>query len=366
VHGVRKGATTEAAASPETSLPSVFHQGEWSLGIVKDIYFKFAEKGDHVLGHILAKLDPDSVTFDVLPPHFINTDDEHINQAMKLWFGNILSMLGDEDTFMLTILWRCLASLVHHEQSIREVILRNPKHPWRCLPFFTNDELLSHLKSNVTIEPKKGVLEKPTDLTRNTIMLQQVNKLVGHFQDNKKEQEREREEMKSAVEDIKAADREAIEEQALLNGLLTYALFTSIIDVREKHLLGGIQTRMDKVVTRIESTLTQTILNGGVPVQNLRAPAAAIQSQNTHQQFQHKDGKMYFTPERYELPVLAQLFPAFRMQINGDSFTIDTVRPFILWSSKDVPYLPWKTFQVGWYDALASHDGIAGIARTGR
>ena len=352
VHGVRKGAATEAAASPETSLPSVFHRGEWSLGIVQDIYFKFAEKGDHVLGRILAGLDPDSVTFDVLPPHFINTDDEHIDQAMELWFGNILSMLGDEDTFMLPILLRCLASLVHHEQSIREVILRNPKHPWRCLPFFTNDELLSHLKSNVTTEPTKGVLEKPTGLARNTIMLQQVNELVGHFRDDKKEREREREERRSAVEDIKAAVREAIEEQALSNGHLTYASFASIIDVREKHLLGGIQTRMDEVVARIEATLTQTIPNGGVRIQNLRAPAAAIQSQNTYRQYQHTDGKMYFTPEGYELPALAQLFPAFCMWINGDSFTADTVRPFILWSSKDVPYFLWKKFRVGWFDAL--------------
>lgn len=138
VHGVRKGSATEAAASPETSLPSVFHQGEFSLGVIQDIYFKFAEKGDHVLGRILAGLDPDSVTFDVLPPHFVNTDDKHIKQAMELCFGNILSMLGNEDTFMYPILMRCLASLIHHEQNIRVIIEKNPKHPWRCLPIFTN------------------------------------------------------------------------------------------------------------------------------------------------------------------------------------------------------------------------------------
>ena len=45
------------------------------------------------------------------------------------------------------------------------------KHPWRCLPIFTNDELLGHLKSIVTTEPTKGVLEKPTGLARNTTLI---------------------------------------------------------------------------------------------------------------------------------------------------------------------------------------------------
>ncbi len=70
VHGIRRGAATEAASSPEISLPSVFPGREWSLGVVQYIYFKFAEKGDHVLDRILAGLDPDSVTFDVLPPFY--------------------------------------------------------------------------------------------------------------------------------------------------------------------------------------------------------------------------------------------------------------------------------------------------------
>ncbi len=140
-----------------------------------------------MLGNILANLDPDSVMFDVLLPHFLNTNDKHIKQAMVLCFRNILSMLGDEDTFMYPILMRCLVSLVHHKQNIREVISRNPKHPWWCLPIFTNDELLSHFKSNITTEPMKSMLEKPTGVARNTIMLQQFHVLVGHFKDDNKE-----------------------------------------------------------------------------------------------------------------------------------------------------------------------------------
>ena len=91
VHSFRKGPATEVSTSPESSLPSIFHRGEWSLGVVQDIYFKFAEKGDHVIGRILGGLDPDSADFDVLPPHWTVPDDEHIKEAMELCFGNILS-----------------------------------------------------------------------------------------------------------------------------------------------------------------------------------------------------------------------------------------------------------------------------------
>jgi hypothetical protein len=86
VHGIRKGAAKEATSSPKTSLPSVFHRGEWSLGVVQDIYFKFAEKGNHVLSRILAGLDPNSVMFDVLPPHFINSNNKLIKQAMVIFY----------------------------------------------------------------------------------------------------------------------------------------------------------------------------------------------------------------------------------------------------------------------------------------
>ena len=92
-HGIRKGSATEAASSPETSLPSVFHRGGWSLGVVLDIYWKFAQKGDHLLGRTLAGLDTDRSTFDVLPPHFTKTDDQKIKEATNLCFRNIIIML---------------------------------------------------------------------------------------------------------------------------------------------------------------------------------------------------------------------------------------------------------------------------------
>jgi len=351
IHSFRKGPATEVSTSPETSLPSVFHRGEWSLGVVQDIYFKFAEKGDHVCGRILAGLDPDSVDFAVLPPHWTVPDDEHIQQALEMCFGNIISMLGDEDTFMLPILSRCLASLVHHEQSLREIIGKNPKHPWRCLPIFANDELLCHLKTIVTTEPTKGVLEKPTGLARNTTLLKYVHEMTESFREDKRERAIEKEERKSAYAEIKNAVKEAIEEQAVSNGQLTFASFSSILDDRELRLLGSVSTQMDDVVTRIEASLSQFVTHNQQRIQSPRTPMAAIAS-DACRLYQHANGKMYITPEEYELPEKANLYSAFRMWINGDTFNADTVRPFILWSVTNVPHFLWKKFRVGWYDAL--------------
>ena len=65
-HGIRKGSATEATANTaETSLASIFHRGVWSLGVVLDIYWKYAQRGDQFLGRVLAGLSPESPDFDV-------------------------------------------------------------------------------------------------------------------------------------------------------------------------------------------------------------------------------------------------------------------------------------------------------------
>jgi hypothetical protein len=64
-----------------------------------------------------------------------------------------------------------------------------------------------------------------------------------------------------------------------------------------------------------------------------------------YHEYQHDDGKIYFTPKGYELLALAQFLPAFCMWINGNSFTAhNAVCPFILWTSEDVPHFLWKKF----------------------
>ena len=68
-------------------------------------------------------------------------------------------------------------------------------------------------------------------------------------------------------------------------------------------MLGSMNTRMDDVVARIETALSQSVpTNQRRIIQSPRTPAAAIAS-DSNRLYEHAiDGKMYFTPEGYELP----------------------------------------------------------------
>lgn len=71
-YGLRKGSATHAVSGTtlSPSLPSVARRGEWSQGLVLDVYWHFAAVGDHYLGRILAGLQPNDAGFATLPPHF--------------------------------------------------------------------------------------------------------------------------------------------------------------------------------------------------------------------------------------------------------------------------------------------------------
>ena len=69
-HGIRKGGSRHACVGTTCppSLVSLALRGEWSMGKVFDIYFKFGEFGDQYLGKILCVLDPNDTSFACLPP----------------------------------------------------------------------------------------------------------------------------------------------------------------------------------------------------------------------------------------------------------------------------------------------------------
>ena len=61
--------------------------GEWSLGEVHDINWKWVETGDCFLGHILAGLDLNTEEFSALLPHFTaGTENGHNKEALELSF----------------------------------------------------------------------------------------------------------------------------------------------------------------------------------------------------------------------------------------------------------------------------------------
>jgi hypothetical protein len=71
-------------------IPSIARHGEWSMGSVLDVYWHFAEPGDHFLGRILAGLDPKKSSFATLPPHWKLVSpmaNEHVTLAIEMLYG---------------------------------------------------------------------------------------------------------------------------------------------------------------------------------------------------------------------------------------------------------------------------------------
>ena len=79
-----------------------------------DIYWKFAESGDHYLGSILAGLYPCSVDFGVLLPHFIVPyDDPLMQEGLNLCFGKNMRLKLQEQEIEIHLLRIYLVGAFH-------------------------------------------------------------------------------------------------------------------------------------------------------------------------------------------------------------------------------------------------------------
>ena len=126
------------------------------MGVVQDIYWKFCQIVDQYLWPCMACVDPDSESFDTLPPHFTKNMDEEpvIKEAFDLCFKNVFSSLDEKDVVNITgLLLRCLASMVHHAEAIKRMMRRSPRHAFHSIVVFTDLNLLERLKCFVTTDP---------------------------------------------------------------------------------------------------------------------------------------------------------------------------------------------------------------------
>ena len=84
-YGLRKGAATYATSGTTNapSVPAIARRGEWSVGQVLDCHWHFLQTGDQHLGRVLTGLDPTSLDFDCIPPHF-ELDNPMDNPHVKL------------------------------------------------------------------------------------------------------------------------------------------------------------------------------------------------------------------------------------------------------------------------------------------
>ena len=95
-------------------------RGEWSLGIVLDVYWKFSMIGDTYLGQCLAGFNPNQPGFGMLPPHFSEgTENTFIMEGTCLCFGGIID--GFEGASIEGCLLLVLASIVYHADTFTAV-----------------------------------------------------------------------------------------------------------------------------------------------------------------------------------------------------------------------------------------------------
>ena len=149
-------------ASSGTTMPPSFvavaARGEWSIGKVLDIYFKFGLGGDQYLGRILAFLDTNSPKFSALPPHWIDPSSENVMAGLHMTFKHMMDPKHvDSDHDPTGLLKLLLASIVWHSDWLDKKRAADPQHPFAGIPILNDSELLAALKLEVTIEPNDDV-----------------------------------------------------------------------------------------------------------------------------------------------------------------------------------------------------------------
>ena len=235
-HSARKGSATHLTAGTlnPPPLPSVAHRGEWSQGTVQDIYFNFAQPGDHYIGRMLAGLDPNSTSFRVLPPHFkCGLENEHVQRALNMCFGRILRSRKNL-RFLPGFFLRLLASIVYHEHWIRGVLHNNKKHPFGNIFLFEDKELMKNLHELVTTDATTN-MQFPTGIPTHIDLNNKLERIIENnidFLDQLKAQ--------SIV--IQESVKLAIQENDILSGNVTMPILTEKLESHHNAIIEFIKT----------------------------------------------------------------------------------------------------------------------------
>jgi hypothetical protein len=303
-HGNRKGGaihvTTCTTAPPP--MPSVLIRGDWSMGKVLDIYWKFGDAGDCYAGRILAGLSCDDPEFATLPPHFGDDDDggnliEGINEGIAVCFGFEVVSKYKDYRWLFHLL---LASIVYHSDFTEQIIADVPNHPFAGLPLRQATELLTYLKKYVTIKPSRKM--KATGVPPHVKQLKILSVLIDQTQSILKA-------LSNLLPQMRESIAEAIENASINGGHVTPKYLQSLIaQVTAK--IDGLDRRFCDV---------EGLIREGVQIQQPQGTSATVFDSNTPDQWRYcYEGRFYSVPRGFELPMRLKLRAAFGLWINGD------------------------------------------------
>lgn len=118
-HSIRKGASTYLTSLPGgPSVAATCIRGGWTMGHIKDRYFRYFDSGDQFVGRCLALLNIHSYEFACSPAFFDvanEKEDTSINDVCCVQFPVISKVLGFGQICRM-----CLASLVYHRRWMSE------------------------------------------------------------------------------------------------------------------------------------------------------------------------------------------------------------------------------------------------------
>lgn len=234
VHGLRKGSGIHASSGTTCppSFVSVAARGEWLMGKVLDIYFKFALGGDQYLGRILALLDPLKESFAALPPHWKDPTHETVLKALRINFGGLVDERkianGANCRGFLSLL---LASIVHHSDWLVGICAKYPGHPFHQIPILQDHELLAELKrDHLTMEPNDMVPAPtgiPPHISHQILMKEVLAKTTETLGA-----------VNAVKDDIREAVKAAIDEKVEADGGVNMALMTRALDTLKDELVA--------------------------------------------------------------------------------------------------------------------------------
>ena len=338
-YGLRKGAATHAVSGTTAapSIPSIARRGEWSLGAVLDVYWHFAKTGDEYLGRVLAGLDPNDVSFALLPPHWtlVNPmENEHVKKAMTTLYGVIMESYRHKAENPTPMLLRCLACIVFHSDKLLEVMVV-PGHDFSKLAILHDRALLVELKKLVTTAPTPGVMTVATGIpphiglaTQLKDILATLSKLVCGF-------EQQSENLISALE-------KALDEKAWDSGNVTGSRLKEILDAFH----GSVNKNLDGI--RVEFKRALEIGNGSSTPHH--AEQLEQQGQRGSGNMFAYGGRFYAVPQTFKFPTVT-LREAIRFWVKGQTVSTDgrlIVRPFRKLSLELLPQNLKPTFKTNW------------------
>lgn len=273
-HGVKKGSSIHVTSTTTCAPPPSFvaRRGEWLLGKVFDIYILFAKSGDQYCGRILAGLDPMSANFDALPPHFTKgIEDNDIKEVLKMNFKNIYKIAEEDDrSNLMGILLQCLASIVHHSESLIKVISDIPGSAFMNIPILSHLQLLQKLKTKVTTQPS-SVIDSATGIPPHVAQMILTNNLQLHLKEERAARVQMEETLVTTVQN-------SIENNALSNGHITHSSLQDILMEHQEKFNTKIQHERETVGKKLDHLIsimhhtpdckTVPIINTQLNVQN--------------------------------------------------------------------------------------------------